>query len=57
MRGPMLQAPFEERFRLKVGRETREIAVYDLVVAKGGQKLKPFEEGTCTPLGQLVRPI
>jgi uncharacterized protein (TIGR03435 family) len=36
----MLQALLEERFKLKVHRENREQAVYGLVVAKGGPKLK-----------------
>jgi hypothetical protein len=46
MQGPMLQAILEERFRLKVHRETREIAV-DALVAKDPSKLKPFVEGSC----------
>jgi uncharacterized protein (TIGR03435 family) len=36
MHGPMLQALLEERLNLKVHRETREIPVYVLTVAKGG---------------------
>jgi uncharacterized protein (TIGR03435 family) len=36
----MLRSLLEERFRLKVRRETREGSVYELVVAKGGPKLK-----------------
>jgi uncharacterized protein (TIGR03435 family) len=36
----MLRSLLEERFRLKVRRETREGNVYELVVAKGGPKLK-----------------
>jgi len=35
-----LQCLLEERFHLQVHRETRELLVYDLVVAKGGSKLK-----------------
>jgi uncharacterized protein (TIGR03435 family) len=35
----MFQTLLEERFRLKVHRETRELTAYDLVVAKGGSKL------------------
>ncbi len=49
LKGPMLQALLEDRFKLKLHRETREIPIYALTVAKGGPKLKPFKEGTCTP--------
>jgi uncharacterized protein (TIGR03435 family) len=35
----MFQALLEDRFQLKVHREKRELAAYDLVVAKGGPKL------------------
>ena len=35
----MFQALLEDRFQLKVHREKRELAAYDLVVAKGGSKL------------------
>jgi uncharacterized protein (TIGR03435 family) len=47
MRGPMLQALLEERFKLKVHWETKEVPVYTLTVAKGGAKLQPFKEGSC----------
>ena len=50
MNGPMLQALLEDRFKLKVHREPREIPVYELVVSKGGLKLQPFKEGSCTPV-------
>jgi len=46
--GAMLQALLEDRFQLKIHRETREIPVYALTVAKGGPKLKKWEEGSCT---------
>jgi uncharacterized protein (TIGR03435 family) len=45
----MLQALLEDRFGLKIHRETREVPVYALTVAKGGPKLRPFQEGSCTP--------
>jgi uncharacterized protein (TIGR03435 family) len=48
MRGPMLEALLEERFQLKIHRETRDVPVYLLTVAKGGSKLK-ISEGSCTP--------
>jgi hypothetical protein len=47
MQGPMLQAILEDRFKIKVHRETRETAVDALVIARGGSKLKPFVEGSC----------
>ena len=37
----MLQALLADRFGLKVHRESRELPVYSLVIAKGGFKLKP----------------
>jgi uncharacterized protein (TIGR03435 family) len=48
MRGPMLQALLEDRFALKIRRETREGRVYPMTVANGGSKLPPFHSG-CTP--------
>jgi uncharacterized protein (TIGR03435 family) len=50
MNGPMLQALLEDRFKLRVHRETREVPVYTLTVAKGGIKLQRVEEGGCVPL-------
>ncbi len=37
----MFQSLLEDRFNLKVHRETREMEAYKLVVAKNGSKLKP----------------
>ena len=49
MQGPMLQALLEDRFKLKVHFETKgDQSAYALTVAKGGPKLKPFVEGSCT---------
>jgi uncharacterized protein (TIGR03435 family) len=48
MRGPMLQALLEDRFKLKIHRETRAVPIYALVVAKGGPKLRATKEGSCT---------
>jgi uncharacterized protein (TIGR03435 family) len=47
MKGPMLQALLEDRLKLKVHRETREVPAYILVVAKNGPKLQPYQEGSC----------
>jgi uncharacterized protein (TIGR03435 family) len=50
MNGPMLQALLEDRFKLRLHRQIREIPVYALTVAKGGPKLRPYQEGSCVPL-------
>src|SRR5665213_1828973 len=39
----MLQTLLEDRYALKVHRETKELPVYALVVAKGGLKVKPSD--------------
>jgi uncharacterized protein (TIGR03435 family) len=58
MRGPMLQALLEDRFKLKVRRESREVPVYAMTVARGGPKLKAFQEDSCVPFepGRLPPP-
>ncbi len=45
--GPMLRALLEDRFQLKVHRETKEAPVYLLTIAKGGAKLQRAKEGGC----------
>lgn len=40
----MLQYMLEDRFRLKIRRETRQLPVYALRVGKGGHKLTPTAE-------------
>ena len=54
MQGPMLQALLEDRFQLKIHRETQEVPVYALTVAQSGSKLEPFTEGSCTPMPLTV---
>jgi len=49
MEGPMLRRLLEERFRLALHRETRQLPVYMLSVGKTGPKLQPSKEGSCTP--------
>jgi uncharacterized protein (TIGR03435 family) len=49
MNGPMLQVLLEERFRLKLHRETREVPIYALMVAETGLKLRPSDGSSCTP--------
>lgn len=48
MTGPMLRALLEDRFEVKLHRETAAVPMYALTVAKGGLKLTPMEQG-CTP--------
>jgi uncharacterized protein (TIGR03435 family) len=50
MMGPMLQKLLEDRFRLKIHRDTIQVPVYELSVAKRGLKLPRVEEGTCVPI-------
>jgi uncharacterized protein (TIGR03435 family) len=52
----MFQALLEDRFKLKVHRETRDLATYDLVVAKGGSKLKAADpDSKITVDGRPIR--
>jgi uncharacterized protein (TIGR03435 family) len=57
MKGPMLQALLEDRFRLKVHRETRQVPVYVLTVAKGGAKLQHVAQGSCVPPDNSTWPM
>jgi len=56
MMGPMLQALLEDRFRLKVHREPRQIPIYALTVAKGGSKLQPAREDSCISMDPTAPP-
>jgi uncharacterized protein (TIGR03435 family) len=52
----MLQSLLEDRFKLKVHRETKELPVYALTAAKGGLKLsKP--RGECVAIDALPLPL
>lgn len=42
---PYLQSLLADRFAFRYHRETREVPIYSLVVAKGGVKMKPHEGG------------
>ena len=46
----MLQALLAERFQLRLHRETRELRVYRMTIARGGHKLKPpsIQDGSFT---------
>jgi len=46
MMGPMLQTLLEDRFKLRLRRDTRNVSGYALVVADGGHKLA---EAVCEP--------
>ncbi|HXE08447.1 MAG TPA: TIGR03435 family protein [Acidobacteriaceae bacterium] len=58
----MLQTMLADRFKLVVHRETKEVSAYDLVVAKGGPKMKettpdePRPAGTVLPGGGVMMP-
>jgi uncharacterized protein (TIGR03435 family) len=54
----MLQSLIEDRFQLKIHRETRELPVYALVAAKSGLKLPPPKEGNCVdaPVDSIPEP-
>jgi uncharacterized protein (TIGR03435 family) len=47
--GAMLQSLLEDRFHLRLHRETEEVALYGLTVAKGGLKITPMKDGDCDP--------
>src|SRR5215475_1576184 len=47
----MVQSMLEDRFQLKAHMETRELPVYNLVVAKDGLKIKSSADQTPAPIG------
>lgn len=47
MKGPMMQALLEDRFKLKLHKEAKEIPVFELTVGAYGPKLRPAKEGGC----------
>jgi len=50
-RQKMIQALLADRFKLKLHRETRDLPVYALIVAKGGPKLQEAKDGDTYPNG------
>jgi uncharacterized protein (TIGR03435 family) len=50
----MFRAVLAERFGLQFHRETRPLPVYDLVVAKGGHKLKPPCDNQTTSVSRVA---
>jgi uncharacterized protein (TIGR03435 family) len=57
MKGPMFQALLEDRLKLKVHWETRQVPVYELTVAKGGPKLQPVKDENCARLDPTKPPV
>jgi uncharacterized protein (TIGR03435 family) len=49
----MLRLLLEDRFQLKTHRDTEEVAIYSLTIAKVGLKIKPIEEGSCAPFDPI----
>jgi uncharacterized protein (TIGR03435 family) len=47
MLGPMMQSLLEDRFKLKIHRETRQVPVYALTVEKSGLKLPAAPKDGC----------
>ncbi len=56
MQGPMMQALLEDRFKLRIHRQTTTIPVYALVQSERGLKLRRFQEGSCIPVDQSKFP-
>jgi uncharacterized protein (TIGR03435 family) len=52
----MVQTLLEDRFQLKIHHESREIPVYNLVIAKGGSKLSVSEDQTPPNLDAVGAP-
>jgi uncharacterized protein (TIGR03435 family) len=53
----MLQSLLEDRFQLRVHRESREMPVYTLVAARGGLKLPPPRGGSCVEETDVLGPL
>jgi uncharacterized protein (TIGR03435 family) len=51
----MLQNLLAERFKLTLHHETKELPVYELIVAKGGLKLKESENIRRLPNGEVAQ--
>ena len=46
---PMLQSLLTDRFKLTLHRETKELPVYELLVASAGLKITAAKDGSCVP--------
>lgn len=49
--GDMLQSLLEDRFHLKLHRDTEQVDLLTMAVSKTGLKLKPMKDGDCDPNG------
>jgi uncharacterized protein (TIGR03435 family) len=49
----MIRTLLEDRFKLTVRHETKEMPVYALTVASGGPKLTTFADGSCDSLARM----
>jgi len=47
MRGPMLRALLESRFKLSAHMDSEQVSAFALSIAKGGLKITPAQAGTC----------
>ncbi len=56
MKGPMLQALLNQRFKLKVHSESKQAPIYALSVAKGGPKFQPANPVSCVPFDTNLSP-
>jgi uncharacterized protein (TIGR03435 family) len=54
MRGPMLRALLEDRFRLQAHIESEQVPAFDLTANTGGLKVKPVGSDACEPLPARV---
>jgi len=50
MNGPLMRALLEDRFKLRIHREAKDVPVYALTIARSGVRLKPWQPGSCTPV-------
>ena len=56
----MMQALLEDRFKLRLHHETKELPVYELTMAKSGDKLRAPKQGNCIspdPSGPPLPPV
>ena len=53
----MLQSLLEDRFQLRIHRESREMPVYALAAARGGLKLPPGNEKCAEEAEELIGPL